>query len=116
MSLLGGEFQTLFAEVFGPEMHDGFLHVVRSVPDGEGGYASTTIDTRVKGMVEAYSEGYRTRAGIPDTDVKVTVLQAGVRSAPNVDSEVTMRGRRYRVMAVDQDPARVGWIMRGRPV
>ena len=116
MGLLDGGLQAVFAGAFGPLFLDGTLHKVETAPDGEGGVIRTPADTPIKGMVDRYSEAYRAAAGIPETDARLFVLQHGVGAAPDTDSEITLRGARYRVMAVDQDPAQAAWTIRGRPV
>lgn len=116
MGLLDGGLQAVFAGAFGPLFLDGTLHVVSTDSDGEGGTVRTPRDVPIKGMVDAYSEAYRERAGIPETDVRLIVLQHGVDGEPNVDAEITLRGNRYRAMSIAQDPAQAAWTIRGRPV
>lgn len=116
MGLLDGGLQAVFAGAFGPLFLDGTLHVATTTPDGEGGVTRTFENKPVKGMVDSYSDAYRAAAGIPETDVRLIVLQHGVGAAPDTDSEITLRGARYRIMTVGQDPAQAAWTIQGRPV
>lgn len=118
MGLLDGDLQSIFGGVFAPFFLDGVLHSDPKVeyangrPSGE----TTWTDTPVKGMVDNYSERYKATNGIPETDVKVIVLQAGIATEPSLDAEISIRGTRYRIMAIGQDPAQAAWEFRGRPV
>lgn len=116
MGLLDGGLQAVFAGAFGPLFLNGLLHVAETGPDGTGGTTRTFSDKPVKGMVDSYTSAYRAATGIPETDVRLIVLQHGVDGQPTTDCEVTLRGARYRIMAVDQDPAQAAWTLRGRPV
>lgn len=116
MGLLDGGLQAVFAGAFGPLFLDGVLHVATTTPDGQGGYTTSPADHPVKGMVDGYSEGYRTRFEIPDTDVRLIVLQHGVGAVPSTDGEITLRGVRWRIVGpIEQDPAMAAWTMRARP-
>jgi hypothetical protein len=95
---------------------DGTLHVLTLTSDGEGGYTQAATDHPIKGIVESYSDEYRLRTGVPDTDVRIIVLQYGVGAEPTSDSEITIEGRRYRVVSDEQDPAHATWTIRARPI
>lgn len=116
MGLLDGGLAAVFGGAFGPLFLDGTLHVESLVPDGEGGFTSTFVDHPVKGMVDSYSDAYRTQFGIPETDVKLIVLQFGATGAPSTDAQITLRGTRYSIQSIEQDPAQAAWTIRGRPV
>ncbi|WP_022697923.1 hypothetical protein [Euryhalocaulis caribicus] len=117
MGLLDGDLQDVFGSVFGSLMLDGTLTKAPSVSDGKGGWTAGTPQTAaVKLMIESYSEFYRAQAGIPDTDVKIIVLQKDVAFTPDTDSRITVRGEEYSVVQVQQDPAQASWTLQGRPV
>lgn len=116
MGLLDGGLAAVFGGAFGPLFLDGVLHVEILTPDGEGGFWSTFSDLPIKGMVDTYSDAYRAQANIPETDVRLIVLQFGVDGAPSTDAQITIRGTRYSIQAIEQDPAQAAWTIRGRPV
>lgn len=116
MGLLDGALQAVFGGAFGPLFLDGTLHAASTVPDGEGGFTTAFTDHAIKGMVDTYTDEYRARNGIPETDVKLIVLQFGVAGIPTLDGQITLRGARYSIQAIGQDPAQAAWTIRGRPV
>lgn len=117
MGLLDGGLKGVFGTVFGSILPAGTLHIPTNTPDGKGGYTQSYSDTPIKAMRENYSTSYRQNNGIPDTDVKIIVLQQGVAATPDTDHEITAMGIRYRVIGpVTQDPASASWEIRGRPI
>ena len=116
MGLLDGDLQNVFGSVFGSLMLDGTLTTITSVSNGKGGWTNSTQTAAVKLMIESYSEFYRAQAGIPDTDVKIIVLQKDVALTPDINSRITARGVEYSVVRVQQDPAQAAWTLQGRPV
>lgn len=116
MGLLDGGLRAVFGGAFGPLFLDGTLHAATTVSDGEGGFVRSFVDHPVKGMVDTYSDEFRARTGVPDTDVRLIVLQFGVTVVPDTDAQITLRGTRYAIQAIEQDPAQAAWTMRGRPV
>ncbi|WP_427023035.1 hypothetical protein ACP4J4_10360 [Aureimonas ureilytica] len=118
MGLLDGGLQATFGAIFSPLFLDATLHTDRkqTIVGGRPTGPVTWTDTACKGMVDTYSDSYRLRTGIPDTDVRLIVLQQGVAAKPSTDSEITIRGARYKIMSVEMDPAQASWTFRGRPV
>ena len=69
-------------------------------------------------FIDTYSEQARAQLGIPDTDVKIMVLQhsaLGVQVDLRNGDTITLRGD-WRVIRRDQDPARATWTVQARPV
>lgn len=133
MSILDDLPAEIYAELAG-EFYDGTLHIGKPKSDSAGGYTIQFTDRPIKCIVDSYSETYRSQNGIPDTDVSIVVLQYGVtkviygiepwgkfpwsgRTADaRLDSQISVRGVRYSIHAIDQDPARATWTIRGRPI
>ena len=116
MGLLDGDLKAVFGGVFGPLLLDATLHKVSLTRDAGDTITPASADHAVKAMVDAYSDTFRAAAGIPATDVRLIVLQIGVPVAPNTDDQITIRGKRYAIASVDEDPAQASWTMRGSPV
>ena len=115
--LLDGGLQSVFGTIFGAVYQNWTLNKAAIVDDGKGGMTQTFTPTPVKGMVDSYSDYVRTSAQIPDTDVKLRILQLGVPSGPVKDDQVVADGVTYKVMApITQDPAQAYWECRGSPV
>jgi hypothetical protein len=90
--------------VFAPLLDDAVLH--RAGPDG---FADTAVRARLDGTRDATEE-----PGLPGRLVRVIVLTPG--AAPNPDDEITLAGARYRLVAVETDPAGSHAILQGRPL
>ena len=103
----------------GPQMLDGTLRRASpsSTLDALGDPSNTTYATySMKGMVDTYSAMYRSRAGIPETDVKLLVIAGTLSVTPQKDDQVKFRSKWYQVRAVDTDPAEAAWEMRSYEV
>lgn len=117
MGLLDGQLQQIFGSAFGPLLLDGIIHSTTRTDDGQGGYISgVAVQYPCKLFSETYSDFFRTQSGIPDTDIRIIALQLDVGYQPTTDDEVEMQGRRYKIMAIEVDPAKVTWTFRGRPI
>jgi hypothetical protein len=97
---------------------NGTLHKPGTpVQDSYGGWTTgAPTNTAVKGIIDTYDELYRIRAGIPDTDVKLLVLQQSVSPGPVQGDTITLRGETYLIRSVAQDPSQTIWEMRGEPI
>ena len=115
MGLLDNDLQNVFTSVFAPLLLDVTITNVSQTVADNGDVNSTTTTAASKGMVEEYGAFTRAQAGIPDTDVKLIVLQGGVAITPTTDSEITIRGVTYSVQRIEQDPAQAAWTIQGRP-
>lgn len=70
--------------------------------------ASVSVDTyAVQGFTSQYSDFYRMRAGIPETDLKVNIFgKSLVGTVPKKDDLVTFEGVWYQLRKVSVDPAK----------
>lgn len=62
-----------------------------------------------KGMLLNYEDDFRVRAGIPETDVKVTIFATGFGTTPNEDDQVQIRDTWHQIRSVDWDPILAAW-------
>ncbi|WP_225768512.1 hypothetical protein [Inquilinus sp. Marseille-Q2685] len=115
MSLLDGPLQAVFGTAFAPLLPDGMLHVAAKDADGQVILPPIFADIPVKGHRDQAGDRQRADWGIPDRAVRLIVLQAGVAAAPTVDDEITLTGGRWRISAVERDPAGAAWILTGVP-
>lgn len=112
--------QRMFYRQFAPIYEDGTLEAWASSPfrDPDTGvfpFAMVGM-APIKVQRDQCTEAQRMADGYAPTDVRFLVLQYGVNIIPNTDSRVVYRGENYRVMSVDQDPARAYWDFRARLV
>ena len=115
MGLLDNDLQNVFTSVFAPLLLDVTITNVTQTYADNGDVSSATETAAAKGMVEEYSAFTRAQAGIPDTDVKLIILQKDVDLTPTLDSTITIRGVTYSVQRIEQDPAQASWTIQGRP-
>jgi hypothetical protein len=115
MGLLDGGLQAIFGQAFGPRLLDATLHKVTLTDDGTGGFSSASLPYPVKGMIDDYSDYTRAQLGVPQTDVRLIVMQYGVPVEPQLQDELTIRDRRYALSRIKADPANATWTMNGSP-
>lgn len=66
--------------------------------------------TPIEGFVDEFSDMYRAKAGIPDTDLKVNIFaQSAPGLTPTKDDKVLMNGVWYQLRKVKTDPATALW-------
>jgi len=70
------------------------------------------LTTTCNGIVEKYSDFIRATAGIPDSDVKVLIIQKSLSVTPQKDHQVKFRDIWYQLRSVEKDPANATWVMR----
>lgn len=112
--------QALFGGVLGRIYEGATLEIWgrSTVRDPETG---TFPDVRhsvhpVKVQRDACTEAQREQQGYSAEDVRLMVLQSGLTAVPDTDSRIRYRNGEYRVMSVEEDPARVYWDCRARLV
>lgn len=66
-----------------------------------------------EGFTDNYSAMYRKGAGIPETDVKVSIFAASLGTAPQKDDQVTFNSVTYQLRSVRTDPATALWECQG---
>lgn len=117
LDILGGGLQPIFAKAMGRYLLPTTLHPATVSSNGVGGVSRVDGPPETtRGMVQDYSKAYRQAASIQDGDVKIMVLQHGLATEPTTDTQVTIRNKRYRVIAITQDPAKVTWTFQARPI
>lgn len=115
MPLFDGHFRTVFGAAFAPLLLDGTLHVAAKDADGQVILPPVFAAVSVKGHRDEAGDRQRSDWNIPDRVARLIVLQAGVAAAPTPDDEITLAGGRWRISAVEQDPAGAAWILTGVP-
>ena len=111
MGLLDGDLQAIFGEAFADIYLDGTLHKSDLTVE-----PVTFKRHPIKCQPDDWSEVYKVQNGIPQTDIRVLVLQHNVTARPNQDDEITVRGKRYRISGpVREDEAQAYWEIQARP-
>ncbi len=77
-------------------------------------YGDPTLPTisyfSLEGFVDEFSDMYRVKAGIPDTDLKVNIFAKSAPTlTPTKDDKVLMNGVWYQLRKVRTDPATALW-------
>lgn len=117
MALLDGQIRAAIASGFNGRLLSGT--VTRTIPggglDANGDpIAPTTATFATQGFVEKFSAFYRSQAGIPDTDVKITLIGGLTGVEPIKDDRVTLRGVTYQIRAIlEIDPAQASYTLQG---
>lgn len=62
-----------------------------------------------RGVLGKYNDFEIQASQIDINDIKLTVLQAEITTKPKVDDEITADGQTWRVLNVNQDPAKVSF-------
>lgn len=66
----------------------------------------TTATFGFEGFAENFTAFYRANAGIPDGDVSILILAQSIKTVPNKEDRVTLRGATYQLRKlVEDDPA-----------
>jgi hypothetical protein len=115
MGLLDGRLRAVFGAAFARLLPDGTLHVAAKDADGQVILPLVFTDVPVKGHRDDVTDRQRADWGIPDRAARLIVLQAGVAAVPTPDDEITLAGGRWRIGAVERDPAGVAWVLTGMP-
>jgi len=106
MGLLDGQIAAAIAKGFNGKLLKGTLRKLTTTgQDSYGDPIQTHADFLTQGFVDNYSDIYRAQAGIPNTDVRITLIAGLTRAAPAKDDEIMMQGSYYRIRAVSADPA-----------
>lgn len=106
MGLLDGQIATAIAKGFNGKLLKGTLRKLTTTgQDAYGDPIQIHADFPAQGFVDNYSDIYRAQAGIPNTDVRITLIAGLTRSSPTKDDEILMQGSYYRIRAVTADPA-----------
>ncbi len=83
--------------------------------DGLGNTIPTFANTPALGMVDAFEVDRANAYQIPRDDVKIIVTQDSISPHQlSLDDEISIRGQRYRLIAVEEDAAQVAFVCQGR--
>jgi hypothetical protein len=104
------------SDALAPDFRVATIGTPTLVPDGEGGFTSTFVETDVKALRIEYELDYRLRNEIPATDVSIIVLRYGLTLTPGTDHRVTIGGVTYSIIGVATDPADATWTLQARPI
>ncbi|ACA20243.1 hypothetical protein M446_5963 [Methylobacterium sp. 4-46] len=96
----------LLAAAADPLCRDGLLHRARE----EGGFA----DVPVRCRVEALGAGEEA-PGLPGRRISLMLLLPGLDPPPTPEDEITLPEGRWRITAVERDPAGSHLLLQGRP-
>lgn len=106
MGLLDGQIAAAIAKGFSGKLLRGTLRKLTTTSQNSyGDPIQSHTDYRTQGFVDNYSDIYRAQAGIPNTDVRITLIAGLTGAAPSKDDEISMQGAYYRIRAVSADPA-----------
>jgi hypothetical protein len=109
-----------FAGLFGAALaglyEDAVLHRRASPSYDDGGAITAGSPTTFacKAQAQAVTERMRAADGYADTDQRIFILASSLATEPTTEDELTLRGVRWGIASVDQDPARTYWDIRGR--
>jgi hypothetical protein len=118
MGLLDEGIAAVFGAAFGGLYLDATLHAGTGEPiyDAGGnviGYEDG--DTACKAQVDAATDAMRRADGYAEGDARIIVLAQCIGTIDS-DSEITVRGQRWRLLSAELDAAASHWICRARAV
>jgi hypothetical protein len=116
MPLLDTGLKAIFGAAFGGLYLAATLHKVTPADSGSGGYLAPTTDYPILALVEQLQDRARAASGLPDPAVSISVLQANVPVAIDLDDLLTVSGATFRVIRRDEDPAGAAWSLLAVPV
>lgn len=116
MSLLEGDVAGFFGAAFAGFYLDAQLY--RPVPftdDGKGGGTGGGFGEpeAVKAQLDQATQAMRSSEGFVDSDQRILVLASGVPTI-STDCEIEVKGTRWQIASVAQDPAGAYYELRGR--
>lgn len=106
MGLLDGDIADAIASGFDGLLLAGTLtKTTVTGRDGYGDAVTTTAQYPVQGFLEAYGALMIVAAGIPATDVKMTLIAGLCGAVPAMQDKVSLGGTVYQLRNVAIDPA-----------
>lgn len=64
----------------------------------------------IEGFTSKYSDFYRAKFGIPDTDLKVILIAGNCDVKPEKEDNVSFSDKKYQIRSVNIDPAEATYI------
>lgn len=110
---------TQLNDALGGELRAATLHKVSAGAAGAVDEAPAEVETNYscRGFKESYELSEIDGTEVLRKDVKIVLLGksiAGGTVTPSKDDYVTIDGTKYRLVAVDSDPAKATWTCQGR--
>lgn len=113
MGLLDGDLAATFGAAFSGIYLDATLHRATITFNGSGGGSASYADEPVKAQLTSTTEAMRSSENYVDSDQRILVLAYNIDPITSED-EITVKGRRWSIADVNQDPAAARYEMRGR--
>lgn len=116
MGLLDGGLASVFSGIMGSFYMDATLHRLNSDgDDGMGGGSNEAFfpDEPVKAQLDQTTWAQQSDGGFTDRDQRILVLANGVAQITPAD-EITVKGIRWQIASVTQDPCGAYYDLRGR--
>lgn len=108
MGLLTGDIKKAIANGFRGKLLNGTLTKVNTTGrnPANGDPITTSVSYPVQGFRDVYTQFYRAQAGIPDEDVRITLIAGLCGAEPNIGDKITMSGAVWQVRKIGGiDPA-----------
>ncbi len=108
MGLLDGEIKRAIAAGFRGKLLSGTLTKITTTGrnPANGDPVTTSATYPVQGFRDVYSQFYRASAGIPDDDVRITLIAGLCGAEPAIGDKVTISGGIWQVRKIGGvDPA-----------
>lgn len=107
-SFLGTDMRKAIADGFRGKLLSGTLTKInttgRNLANGDP--ITTPVNYPVQGFRDVYSQMFRAQAGIPDDDVRITLIAGLCGAEPAIGDKVTIAGGTYQVRKIGGvDPA-----------
>jgi hypothetical protein len=123
MSLLDDQIAVKVFAAFKGKLHKGILLKAGMAESGGLDELGDPVDVSAaqypcEGFDSRYSEFYRTQAGIPDGDVKISIFAKSLSQGiePEKDDRALIGARWYQIRKVARDPATALWTCQSFPI
>lgn len=113
MSLMDGGLAGVFASVFAPLYLPATLYRRADVDDGSGTVTVTWTGEAVRAQLDSATQAMRMTPGYTDEDMAIYILASGI-SPVTTDCEITIKGQRWAIASITQDPAGAYFLCRGQ--
>lgn len=112
MSLLNGQLSAIFNSAFAGIYLPATLHRNAVTYDAAGNPTASATDYECRAQIDDMNEAMRAQAGYTERERRILVLQASLGVLPTTDDEITVKGDKYAIMAVNSDPAESYYALR----
>lgn len=73
-------------------------------------YSDNFQSFNVEGFTSKYSDFYRAKFGIPDTDLKVILIAGNCDVKPEKEDNISFSDKKYQIRSVNVDPAEATYV------